>query len=262
MPSLSGKTALITGASVGIGRDLAEIFAREGHRLVVTARNQVQLEELAANLRKNHGVNVEVIAADLSQADAPRQIFDQVQAKSIAIDFLVNNAGFGVYGEFGKSDPATQIAMVQVNVTALVHLTGLFLPSMLQRRSGKILNVASTAAFQPGPLLAVYYASKAFVLSFSEALDNEASGKGVSVTTLCPGPTTTEFQKRSGMDQSRLFRGKAMTSMEVAQIGYRAMMRGQRTIIAGWRNKLLIYFSRPFPRRLKTVVARKFNEGR
>ena len=189
MKDAPGKTALITGASVGIGRDLAELFARDGHHLVLTARNEGQLQELAAKLRDQYHVNVEVIVQDLSVAGASQQIFERLQSKPI--DYVVNNAGFGSHGLFAGAELQSQLAMLQVNIVALTHLTRLLLPGMLARKSGRILNVASLAAFLPGPYMAVYYATKAYVLSFSEALSSETAGSGVTVTALCPGATRT-----------------------------------------------------------------------
>jgi short-subunit dehydrogenase len=262
MSASTGKTALITGASVGIGCDLAELFARDGHSLVITARNQAQLEELAAKIRSQHGVKADVIPQDLNEPDAAQKLFDQISARGIAIEFLVNNAGFGFHGPFAKSDLSQQLAMLQVNVVALTHLTRLFLPAMLERGSGRIMNVASTAAFVSGPFMAVYYASKAFVVSFSEAIAAEISGSGVTVTALCPGSTMTEFHKRAGIGQTPLATGKVMSSMEVAKIGYDAMMKGKRTVIAGIRNKVLIFGAKIAPRSVATGVARRLNENR
>jgi len=260
MRDSSGKTALVTGAPVGIGRGLAELFAREGHHLVLTARNEPQLRELAAKLRDRYRVNVEVIVRDLSVADGPQRILDSLQSKTI--DYLVNNAGFGTHGPFAEADLSAQLGMLQVNVAALTHLTRLFLPGMLKRGSGRIMNVASVAAFAPGPLKAVYYASKAYVLSFSEALANELAGSGVTVTALCPGPTKTEFQRRAGIEDSLLFKMRMMDSMTAARIGYRAMMRGRRSIVTGFSNKLSAFSTRLVPRRTTTAVARWLNENR
>jgi hypothetical protein len=262
MAQLTGKTALITGASVGIGRDLAELFAARGNHLVVTARNRQQLTELATQLRERHGVNVEVIDKDLSLPGTPQELFDQTQARGIAIEYLINNAGFGTHGKFAESDVASQLAMLQVNVVALTHLCRLFVPPMLARRSGRILNVASTAAFQAGPLMAVYYASKAYVVSFTEALDAEIHGKGVTATALCPGATSTEFQKRAGIQNTRLFSGNTMSSAEVARIGYEGMMAGRRMVITGFRNRVLVMGAKLAPRRVSAAIAKKLNSNR
>jgi hypothetical protein len=260
MTDSPGKTAMVTGASAGIGRDLAELFARDGHHLALVARNEPRLRELAAKLHEQYRVNVDVIVQDLSMADAPRRIFDSLQSKSI--DYLVNNAGFGTHGPFAQSDLSTQLGMLQVNVTALTHLTRLVLPEMLRRGSGRIMNVASVAAFLPGPLMAVYYASKAYVISFSEAMANELAGSGVSVTALCPGPTKTEFQKRAGIEDSMLFKMRVMDSMTAARIGYGAMMRGRRSVAPGFSNKFSILAMRFLPRRATAAMARKLNDSR
>jgi short-subunit dehydrogenase len=262
MANLTGKTALITGASVGIGRDLAECFARGGHHLVLTARSQSHLDEVAAKLRDAHGVRVEVIAKDLSIAGAGQELFDQISSMKVEIEFLVNNAGFGTHGPFGEAEVLPQLAMLQVNVVALTHLTRLFLPAMLARKGGRVLNVASTASFLPGPLMAVYYASKAYVLSFSEAVDAEVTGSGVTITALCPGPTITEFQKRMGVENSLLFRKNTMTSQAVAEIGYHAMMAGKRVAVAGFKNSFLVAAMKFSPRKWTAGVAKKLNAGR
>ncbi|MGD1276953.1 MAG: SDR family oxidoreductase [Tepidisphaeraceae bacterium] len=261
MANPSGKTALITGASVGIGRDLAELFARDGHRLVLVARNQSQLEGVASHLHEHYGVDVLVLPKDLSAPDASQQVFDQVQSAGMAIEYLVNNAGFGTYGPFAQADVATQLSMLQVNIAALTHLTRLFLPGMLQRRSGRIMNVGSVAGFVPGAFMAVYYATKAYVLSFSEALATELRGSGVTVTVLCPGPTATEFQKRAGIARGRLLSNR-MSSQRVAQLGYRAMMGGRRVAVTGLSNKILAFLPRLAPRSLVAGMTGKFNRGR
>jgi short-subunit dehydrogenase len=256
------QTALITGASVGIGRDLARVFAEHGHDLVVTARNQSQLESLAAELNQKHGITVDVIAKDLSLPAAPRELFDETRSRGIAIEMLVNDAGFGTSGPFDRTDLESILNMLRVNVVALTHLARLFLPEMLARGRGRILNVASTAAFQPGPLMAVYYASKAYVLSLSEAIAAEVESKGVSVTALCPGPTATEFQKRAGIENSRLFQRNTMDSLTVARAGYAGMMRGKRVVIPGLNNRALALAAKLSPRRLTTAVAKKLNQTR
>jgi uncharacterized protein len=256
----SGKTALVTGASVGIGRELAELFARDGHHLVLVARNESQLQELAKRLRDQYHVNADVIVQDLSTAEAPQRIFEQVQSKQI--DYLVNNAGFGSHGPFAEADVANEMAMIRVNISALTHLTRLFLPPMLKRRSGRIMNVASVAAFLPGPLMAVYYATKAYVLSFSEALASEIAGSGVTVTALCPGPTITQFQIRAGIANTPLFRMGAMTSAKAARLGYNAMMGGRRTIVTGFSNKFSAFGTRFFPRRTAAAIAKYLNQNR
>ena len=200
------QTVLITGASGGIGYELAKLFARDHYNLVLVARSTDRLNSVAAEFQAQFGIAVKAIALDLAAVPAPKFLFDQLQREGVAVDVLVNNAGFGVFGEFAGRPEEEILGQIQLNVMALTHLTRLFLPPMLERRSGKIMNVASTAAFQPGPLMAVYYATKAYVLSFSEALANEVAGSGVVVSCFCPGATDTEFQKRAGMENSRLFK--------------------------------------------------------
>src|SRR6202790_2259799 len=194
------QTALITGASGGIGYELAKLFARDHYNLVLVARSAERLRRVAEELQGRSGVAVKTVALDLAEASAPRSLFDQLQREGVAVDVLVNNAGFGSIGEFASIAEEEILGQISLNITAVTHLTRLFLPAMLARRHGKIMNVASTAAFQPGPLMAVYYATKAYVLSFSEALANETGGSGVTVTAVCPGPTATAFQKRAGME--------------------------------------------------------------
>ncbi len=235
------KTALITGASTGIGYELSKCFAADRHDLVLVARQEPKLRQVAEELSGQFGVSAKIIAADLAKPDTPQKIVDEVNKDSLPIDYLVNNAGFGLGGKFVETELAVELDMMQVNMTALVHLTKLFLPGMLARKSGKIMNVASTAAFQPGPLMAVYYATKAFVLSFSEAIANELAGTGVTVTALCPGPTQSEFQQRAHIENTRLIKGKfmgLMTSEAVARIGYDGFMQGKRLVIPGLMNKM------------------------
>jgi short-subunit dehydrogenase len=253
------ETALITGASTGIGLDLARLMARD-FDLVLTARNQSRLEQIARELQEQHGNLVHVIPADLTRPEAPAKIFAGIGWRGLRVDALVNNAGFGIYGEFAEIDVQTEMEMIQLNVTALTHLTKLALPGMLERKRGRILNVGSTAGFQPGPLMAVYYATKAYVISFSEAIANELSGTGVTVTCLCPGATNTEFAKRADMEKSRLFKMGAMRSDEVARAGYEAMLRGKTLVIPGVRNWLLAESVRLAPRKMVTAIARTVQE--
>jgi short-subunit dehydrogenase len=256
-----GKTALITGASSGIGDELTRLFARDGYNLVLVARNQKQLMQMADELKEKYGVSVKVISKDLSAATAPEEIFTELQQESIGIDALVNNAGFAAYGLFSETDLDAELQLMQVNMITLTHLTKLFLPGMLNKRTGKILNLASTAAFQPGPLTAVYSATKAYVLSFSEALANELHGTGVSVTALCPGPTESGFQKKANMEDSKLFSGKIMDAQTVARIGYRGLMTNKTVVIPGLRNKILVEIVRFSPRKMVTRVVRNMQES-
>ncbi len=254
------KTALITGASFGIGLELARIFAREGHNLVLVARSADKLRQVASELEKAHGIRSLILAVDLTDPGASAYILDQTTRASSAIDILVNNAGFGQYGLFAENDLEECLRQIQLNVTALTHLTRLYLPGMIERKSGRILNVASTAAFQPGPLMAVYFATKAYVLHFSEALANEVSGTGVTVTCLCPGATATEFHKRANATGMRFLRMGSMDARTVAEDGYRALMAGKPVVISGVKNWLVAQSVRFSPRRLVTAIARKVQE--
>ena len=259
----SGLTAFITGSSVGIGLELAKQFAAHGHDLVLSARHPDALEAAAGMIEGKYGVKVTVIPADLADPDSPQRLFDAVNAENIDIHFLVNNAGFGLGGEFSETDGQRELDMIQVNISALTHLTKLFLPAMIRRKSGKILNLASTAAFQPGPLMAVYYASKAYVLSFSEALDEELRNSGVGVTCLCPGATATNFAETAMVGNSKLFAKVGVARAdEIARFGYDAMMKGERVAIPGMRNKVMILAERVAPRNLVTRFARMAQENR
>ena len=255
------ETVLITGASGGIGYELAKCFAREGYALVLVARSGKRLLDIKKEFEKRYGVFVKVIEKDLSNASAPQEIFEALQKDSHTVEFLVNNAGFGSHGFFVETDLQSELEMIQLNVTTLTHLTKLFLKEMVERRSGKILNVASTAAFQPGPLMAVYYASKAYVLSFSEALSNELKGTGVSVTALCPGPTRTGFQKRAAVESIKLMNGSfAMDAETVARDGYRAMMKGKPLVISGVQNRAIAFLVRLAPRNWTTAIVRAIQD--
>jgi len=255
------RTALITGASVGIGRELAKLFAQNNHNLVLVARNAARLQEVAGDLERQFEVTAKAFPLDLTSSAAPQLLFDQLRRENIAIDVLVNNAGYGKLGAFTQIPYAESAGQIELNITALTHLTKLFLAPMLERKAGRILNVASTAGFQPGPLMAVYYATKAYVISFSEALANELQGTGVSVTCLCPGLTDTEFQTRAGTERTTLFRRtRPMDAATVARDGYRALMKGKPLVISGIRNRLLMESLRVSPRRVVTAVSRKFLE--
>lgn len=234
----TSQTVLITGASSGIGLELARLFARDGYHLVLVARSQRRLERLAEELRRQDQVKVSVLVYDLAQPCTPRLIVEELALRSIDVDMLVNNAGTQVYGEFVSTNIEQQLALIQVNAAALVKLTHL-LPGMIQRGHGRILNLGSTGSFAPGPLNAVYCASKAFVLSFSEAVGAELAGSGVTVTALCPGATNTAFASRHGMQDVRIFR-KTMAPDHVAQIGYRALHSGYPLVVAGWSNRLQV----------------------
>jgi short-subunit dehydrogenase len=253
-------TALVTGASSGIGYELAKLFARDRHNLVLVARGADKLAEIAGELERHFSVSVP-IALDLTESPAPQFLFDRLQGEGIAVDFLVNNAGYGKLGLFAGIALDESLGQIQLNITALTALTKLFAGPMLERHSGRILNVASIAGFQPGPLMAVYYASKAYVISFSEAIANELAGSGVTVTCLCPGATDTAFAQRAGNDRSRLFQTIApMDAQTVARDGYRAMMKGKTLVISGFRNWLVAESVRFAPRKVVTAVSRWMSE--
>ena len=252
------QTALVTGASGGIGYELAKLFAKDHYNLVLVARSTPKLTQFANELQRQFGISAKAVPLDLTAAPAPQFLFDQLQREGIAVDILVNNAGYGVLGEFSKVLLEDSLSQIQLNVMVLTHLTRLFLPAMLERRSGKILNVASTAGFQPGPRMAVYYASKAYVISFSEALANEVAGTGVTVTCFCPGPTDTAFQGRAGTENTRLLKTfRPMDAKTVARDGYRGLMAGKTLVISGFRNWLVAESVRFSPRKLVTAISRK-----
>jgi len=256
-------TALITGASRGIGLALATEMAAHGHHLVLVARQRETLDAVAGKLEGKYGVRAIVIPADLSEPDAAQDIHDAVLNEKLEIEFLVNNAGFGLGGPFMETDLDRETEMIQVNVIALTQLTKIFGRGMVRRRSGRIMNVASTAAFQPGPLMAVYYASKAYVLSFSEAIAEELRDTGVTVTALCPGATETDFAQTAQITNSRLFTRLGVADAgRVATYGYKAMMQGERVAIPGLRDRIMIQSERIAPRRLVTRLSRMAQENR
>lgn len=258
---MSAKTVLITGASGGIGYELAKLFARDQYNLVLVARSGEKLVKFAGELQQMFGVSAKTVPLDLTAAPAPQFLFDQLRRDGISVDVLVNNAGYGKLGEFAEIPLEESLGQIELNVTALTALTRLFLPAMVERRSGRILNVASTAGFQPGPLMAVYYATKAYVISFSEALANELQHSGVTVTCLCPGATDTGFQGRAGNDESRLFKQvRPMSAHDVARDGYRGMMKGKTLVISGFRNWLVAESVRFAPRKAVTAVSRWVSE--
>lgn len=255
------KTALITGASSGIGLELAKIHAKNSDNLVLVARSEQKLKDLATELEGKFNIQVEVIAKDLSKLDSAKAVFDSVKSKDIKIDYLINNAGFGDYGHFSETDWEKENNMIQLNITALTQLTKLFLPEMIERKRGKIMNVASVASFLPGPLMAVYYATKAYVLNFSEALNNEVKPHNISVTALCPGPTISGFQSSANLGDSKLFsKGKFPTSKEVSEYGYKAMMKGKAVAIHGASNKFMVFLLRFTPRSWIVKIVRRMQE--
>ena len=248
---------LITGASSGIGLELARVFAKNKFNLVLLARGEARLRNLATELEKVHSIQTRVIARDLGRPFIAKEIFSDLQRDGIFISILVNNAGFGAGEFFAREKIETCTEMVQTNITALMELTYFFLQPMLEKKKGRILQVASTAAFQPGPKMSVYYASKAFVFSFSYALANEVAGAGVTVTTLCPGPTRTEFHLRASSKRSPTVGKLMMTAEDVARIAYEGTMKGKRVVIPGAVNKLGVALSKMLPTRFSTAAVRK-----
>lgn len=255
------KTALITGASNGIGLELAKIHASKGDNLVLVARNKSKLDELKTELEKQYKISVYTIGKDLSAANSAQDIYNETTEKKIQIDYLINNAGFGDFGMFYETDWNKELQMINLNITTLTQFTKLYLKDMVKRKGGKIMNVASTAAFQSGPTMAVYYATKAYVLSFSEAVDNEVRDKGVTITTLCPGATESGFQAAAKMEESALVKGKKLpTSKEVAEYGYWSMMQGKTVAIHGLMNWIMANSVRFTPRSLVVKITRKIQD--
>jgi len=259
MNAANSETVLITGASSGIGLELARCFAADGCRLVLLARNTEALETLAKELRQAHKIETLVLTADLSRPETPARVFKELQGRGIMVDVLVNNAGFGANGAFAGLPLQRQLEMIQVNITALTNLTGLFLPGMIERRLGGVLNVGSLAGFLPGPGMAIYYASKAFVLSFTEALAEELTGTGVTATALCPGPTATNFGNVSHGQKMRRLNTPKMSAATVARHGHRAFRKGRWLAIPGWQYRFLTLLVRILPRRCVRKLAGLFN---
>ena len=254
-------TALITGASNGIGLELAKIHASKGGNLVLVARNKKKLDELEAELESQYKVNIYTICKDLSASTAAQEVYEETARQGIQIDYLINNAGFGDFGMFVETDWNKELQMIHLNIITLTALTKLYLREMVKRGSGKVMNVASTAAFQSGPTMAVYYATKAYVLSFSEAIDNEVRDKSVTVTALCPGVTESGFQAAAAMEESALVKGKKLpTAKEVAVYGYRSMMQGKTVAIHGFMNYIMANSVRFLPRAMVVKVTRKIQD--
>ena len=250
------RTSLITGASSGIGRALAENFAKAGYDVILSARSVSKMEEHAAALQDNYGITALVIRSDLESGSGATQLYTDIKNRGILLSALANNAGYGIFGEFNETSLQSELAMMQINMNALVTLTKLFLPDLIATK-GKIINTSSTAAFQPGPYMAVYYATKSFVLSFSEAIAAELEGTGVTVTAFCPGPTASGFQNKAGMNESALVKGKRLPAADqVASKGFLAMQRGQRVFIPGAKNWLLAQTPRLAPRNLVTRIVK------
>lgn len=254
-------TALVTGASRGIGRELARQLAQRGHDLVLVARTVEDLEALSAELSEAHDVSCRVMPADLADPAGPQGLFAACEAEGLVVDVLVNNAGFGSNGAFVEQDLARELAMIQVNCTALTALTGLFLPGMLARKRGRVLNIASTAGFQAGPYMAVYYATKAYVISFTEAVAHEVAGSGVTVTAHCPGATESAFSAVSGNDKSKLFTKQQPASAEdVARHALDAMEAGKKVAVHGFMNWLGVVGGKLGPRSVAASIAGSLNQ--
>jgi uncharacterized protein len=251
------KTTLITGASSGIGLELAYINAQKGNNAVLIARNNKRLEEIKHEIENKYKTKVYIIAKDLSIKNAPLDVYTELKQKNIQIDYLINNAGFGDYGMFTETSWEKEEQMINLNISALTQFTKLFLKDMVARGNGKIMNVASIASFIPGPLMAVYFATKSYVLHFSEAINNEVQGKGVTITALCPGPTESGFQNAAAMQESKMFEGKKIpSSLEVAKYGYDAMIKGKSVAVHGFMNNIMVNSVRFTPRNLIVKIVR------
>lgn len=257
---MKNKTALITGASSGIGYELALVHAATGGNLVLVARREDRLLEIQKEIEHTFKVKVSVIALDLSKPDAATKLYQSTKHQGISVDYLINNAGFGDVGPFSETSWEKEASMIDLNIKALTHLTKVYLPEMLERKNGRIMNVASTAAFLPGPLMAIYYATKHYVFAFSEALASELQGTGVSVTALCPGITKSEFQEVANLNTSRMGRFlKVATSKEVAVYGYKKMLKGKVVAIHGAMNKLVALSVRFTPRSFARAMVKKLH---
>ncbi|MDY0279519.1 MAG: SDR family oxidoreductase [Salinivirgaceae bacterium] len=252
--------ALITGASGGIGKELAHIHAQNRHNLILVARSEEKLEELKNSWEAQYKIKIMTFACDLSKPANATLIYDTIKKNKISIDFLINNAGFGNYGSFAKINPSIDISMIALNVQALTHIIHLFLPDMIAHGKGRIMNVSSIAGFFPGPFMATYYASKSYVLSLSEALANELQGTGVTVTALCPGPTQSNFANVANFSASKIFKSNIPTALDVAKFGFRAMIKGKTVAIHGTKNRLMVWASRFVTRKMLTNIIRKTQE--
>ena len=256
---MAKETVLITGASSGLGMELAKLFAADGSDLVLVARREERLNELAEQLKSEHGVEVHILPKDLSKKSAPKEIFSHLNKENIQIDIVVNNAGFGNKGNVADLDTDLQLDMIQVNLVALFHLTRLFIPGIIERGYGGILNVGSLAGFQPGPNLAVYFATKAFVLSFTEALAEEVSNPNIKISCLAPGPVKTEFGEKSDLEDSLLFKVSLMDMEPVVKAGYQGFRKGQTIVIPGLKQQIVPFLNRFTPRLLVRKIAKKLN---
>jgi short-subunit dehydrogenase len=254
------KTVLITGASSGIGLELARIFAGKSYNLFLVARNEQNLANLATEIKREHQITIHILAKDLSKPNAAQEVFEATKQSNIQIDILINNAGAGLNGRFTENKLQDELDIIQLNIVSLAALSHLYGADMTKRKTGHILNVASTAAFQPGPLMSNYYASKAYVLMLSEGLRSELKDSGVSVTTLCPGPTQTEFFSRAGMGSTFLAKAPHMlTAKQVANIAYQAVQHKKGVVVSGILNKIMVFSTRFAPRFLTASIAKYFN---
>ncbi|MBX9809294.1 SDR family oxidoreductase [Candidatus Gracilibacteria bacterium] len=251
--------ALITGASSGIGLEFARIFAQDGIHLILVARSIEKLESIKSELQKHHKIDIHVIGLDLSKTESIHTLAQYTQDKKLEVEYLINNAGFGDYGEFIKTDLERNTDMIELNITALTSLSRIYAEKMVKNGSGKILNVASTAAFQPGPNMAVYFATKSFVLNFSLALSEELKGSGVTITTLCPGPTESNFQNQANAKGINIFKGKIPTSHEVATYGYKQMLKGNKIAIHGIMNSIKAFSVKFLPYSIQLALLKKMN---
>lgn len=251
------KFTLITGATSGIGLELSKVFGKNGHNLFITGRNEEKLKEIRNDLPKD----IEIIAlkGDLKNQDFIDSIKEKCKRENIFIEFLVNNAGVGSFGEFYNVDKDVDLAMIDINTRALTHLTKLFLPDMIKKNSGGVMNLCSTAAFSPGPYMAVYYATKAYVLSFTEGLKEEVSGKNIKISAVCPGPTKTAFQSTAKVKKAEFAKKALMEPEKVAEISYKEFMKGKTVIIPGLNNKLLVLGSKILPRKCLSKIICKVN---
>jgi short-subunit dehydrogenase len=257
---MSQHYALITGASGGIGKELAYQFAKDGHPVILVARSADKLTAIGENLKSTYNIDVITVVKDLSREEEIQSLYEELKNKKMHVDYLVNNAGFGLYGKFIETALDEELNMIDLNIRALTHLTKLFLPDMVKRNRGKILNIASVSAFMPGPLMTVYYATKAYVLSFTEALENELRGTNVMVSALCPGPTKTGFSDRAQLSNSKLFQSGAMDVETVTKVGYKKFMKGQTVIVPGVQFRLATFIPRFVPRKWLTSVVRRTQE--
>jgi len=254
------KSAVVTGASSGIGRELALLIAERGFELVLVGRDRERLDSLAHAIKTQHGSESTILPIDLTTQTGAREVYEQCSRRSIVPEILVNNAGVGLFGPFADLGIDEQLGMIQLNITTLTHLTRLFVPGMIRRRSGFILNVASTAAFQPGPLMAGYYASKSYVVSLTIALAQELKGSGVSASVLCPGPTKTEFHARAGVKHTGLGAMAFMSAREVANTAVAQMLRQKTVIIPGFLNKVGAIGVRLLPMKLAARMVQQLHQ--